>query len=398
MKCNVCGKEFGNGAYCQNCGSDVITARGNYNDGGYCPPSQSVPNMTSSQASQSTLKNLGNSPVEKNVTIDENEDCGKASLPVYNSVNERPNAPLSDIQSFGLMNQRNLKSNEDMVCYNCAEIIPGDSIYCPCCGIKLFVECPRCGYQYSSRFKFCNQCGTNRCEEIWSILTGSPDGTKILYKERLKIPNHIGIPYKVTEIGDYGFCGCRGLTSITIPNSITRIGEYAFQGCIGLNSIVIPDSVAIIRDHTFEGCTGLNLIEIPNTVKTIGNYSFSGCQELTTIAIPNRVTEIGECAFNECKGLTSINIPDSVTKIRLWTFKGCTGLNVIKIPDGIEIIENRAFEGCTRLTSIEIPDSTREIGSYAFKGCSGLKSVIIPSNCKIAETSFPNTTTIIHKY
>ena len=32
MKCHVCGQEFGNGAYCQHCNADRITALGNYSE------------------------------------------------------------------------------------------------------------------------------------------------------------------------------------------------------------------------------------------------------------------------------------------------------------------------------------------------------------------------------
>ena len=37
-----------------------------------------------------------------------------------------------------------------------------------------------------------------------------------------------GKTYSVTSIGNYAFCDCTGLTSITIPNSVTSIGEGAF--------------------------------------------------------------------------------------------------------------------------------------------------------------------------
>lgn len=36
----------------------------------------------------------------------------------------------------------------------------------------------------------------------------------------------------ITTIGDYAFCECSGLTSITIPNSLTSIGKGAFDDCI----------------------------------------------------------------------------------------------------------------------------------------------------------------------
>ncbi len=41
------------------------------------------------------------------------------------------------------------------------------------------------------------------------------------------IPSEIdGLP--VTSIGEWAFCGCSGLTSVTIPDSVTSIGEWAF--------------------------------------------------------------------------------------------------------------------------------------------------------------------------
>ena len=49
-----------------------------------------------------------------------------------------------------------------MFCYKCNNVIPGDSKYCPCCQIKLYTKCPKCGAKYSTQYPFCNQCGTNR--------------------------------------------------------------------------------------------------------------------------------------------------------------------------------------------------------------------------------------------
>lgn len=114
MKCNVCGQEFGNGAYCQHCNADRITALGNYS-GGYNAP---------------------DSP--KNVT----SDNGSKQSGVGNS------------------------GEQFMVCYNCANVIPVDSEYCPCCRIKLYEVCPKCGHRYSSQYKICNKCGTNKEEYL----------------------------------------------------------------------------------------------------------------------------------------------------------------------------------------------------------------------------------------
>ncbi|MBR3621685.1 MAG: leucine-rich repeat domain-containing protein, partial [Clostridia bacterium] len=66
----------------------------------------------------------------------------------------------------------------------------------------------------------------------------------------------------VTNIGNYAFYGCTGLTSITVPNSVTSIGNYAFHECTGLTSITIPDSVTNIGVNPFRGCSGLTSITV----------------------------------------------------------------------------------------------------------------------------------------
>ena len=43
-------------------------------------------------------------------------------------------------------------------------IIPLGSTYCPVCGKKLLVTCPKCGHEYSSQYPVCSKCGTNREE------------------------------------------------------------------------------------------------------------------------------------------------------------------------------------------------------------------------------------------
>lgn len=104
MKCSNCGKEFGTGTHCQHCGVDRVTGLANYN--GY-------------------------------------NNSGSSSG--YNSSNYDG-------------------SPKTTVCYACSEIIPLGSTYCPVCGKKLLVTCPKCGHEYSSQYPVCSKCGTNREE------------------------------------------------------------------------------------------------------------------------------------------------------------------------------------------------------------------------------------------
>lgn len=106
MKCANCGKEFGSGTNCQNCGIDRVSGLANYS--GYNSPHGS------------------------------------------NSYNP---------SSFG-----GQTSSKTTVCYACSEIIPLGSTFCPVCGKKLLVTCPNCGHEYSSQYPVCSKCGTNRKE------------------------------------------------------------------------------------------------------------------------------------------------------------------------------------------------------------------------------------------
>lgn len=133
MKCNVCGQEFGNGAYCQHCSADRITALGNYS-GGYNAP-DAPQNVTSNTSAGGTNPTSG-----------------------YGSGNDLRNSSKQNVSGNG--------REQFMVCYNCANVIPVDSEYCPCCRTKLYEVCPKCGHRYSSQYKICNKCGTDREEYL----------------------------------------------------------------------------------------------------------------------------------------------------------------------------------------------------------------------------------------
>lgn len=124
-----------------------------------------------------------------------------------------------------------------------------------------------------------------------------------------------GTTYSVTSIGEYAFCWCNVLTSVTIPNSVTSIGDWAFEKCTSLTSITIP-----------------------NSVTSIGYDAFYYCSALTSITIPNSVTSIGDGAFEACSNLTSVTIGNSVTSIGIWAFAGCYALKTV-ICEAIEVPE-----------------------------------------------------------
>ena len=142
----------------------------------------------------------------------------------------------------------------------------------------------------------------------------------------------IAIPNSVTNIGSLAFFNCNGLMSISVaddnPNYksingllLSKDGTTLIQG---LNmDVAIPGSVTNIGNYAFYNCGGLTSVTIPDGVTSIGDSAFSGCGGLTSVTIPDGVTSIGASAFSGCGGLMSVTIPDSVTSLPSSAFDGC---------------------------------------------------------------------------
>lgn len=185
-----------------------------------------------------------------------------------------------------------------------------------------------------------------------------------------------------TSIGDYTFCWCNRLSSVTIPNSVTSIGIEAFQSCTGLTSVTIPNSISNIGDNTFKNCNSLTSIKIPNSVTIIGNSAFEGCKSLTSVKIPNSVKSIGGYAFYHCTSLTSVTIPNSVTSIGTYAFQGCSSLSSVTIPNSVTSIEAGAFSWCDGLTSVTIGDKTYKKQTVTNGKCKAYKAFNTDMTCR----------------
>jgi len=225
------------------------------------------------------------------------------------------------------------------------------------------------------------------------------------------------LPDTVTRIGDYAFCDCDWLTSVTIPNSVTNIGKRAFSFCSSLSNVTIGNSVTGIGTEAFYGCRSLTSVTIPDGVTNIGNSAFHDCSSLASVTIPDSVTSIGYEAFYGCSSLKEVHIndiakwcainfdynfanplyyahnlylsgekivdlviPEGVANINSYAFSDCSSLTSVTIPDSVTNIGYAAFDGCRSLTSVTIGNSVTSIGIAAFYGCSSLASVTIPDS------------------
>ena len=226
---------------------------------------------------------------------------------------------------------------------------------------------------------------------------GSFDANPLNYAETLKLNgvelSKLDIPNDITEIKNYAFYHCKGLTSVTIPNSVTKIGDSAFDRCTRLTEVTIPNSVTEIDRTAFSNCSNLTEVTIGNSVTSIGDDAFYNCTnlskvnildlsawcninfdsdrtnplyyarklylneiEINNLVIPNDITKINKNAFYNCSSITTISIPNSVTSIGYQAFMSCSNLKSISIGNSVNSIDSRAFFACNSLTEVNISD------------------------------------------
>ena len=86
----------------------------------------------------------------------------------------------------------------------------------------------------------------------------------------------VTIPSGVTNIGNWAFFNCNGLTSIFIPSGVNEIGEYTFYLCRNLMDVFIPNSVACIGQYAFYNCSKLERISFDGTTSQWENITKGG--------------------------------------------------------------------------------------------------------------------------
>ena len=254
-------------------------------------------------------------------------------------------------------------------------------------------------YLLNAKIHYAQASSSNKCGDdlTWSVngttltITGSgnmydyeywwsqnkPDTTP--WKEYKKDIEKVVFSGNITSIGEFAFCKCTSLKSITVPDGVSIIGEFAFDSCSSLNEISLPNTLTYIGAGAFEH-SGLNSIVIPNNVTFLGHAAFFACKNITDITLSNKISAIDYSTFEYCEKLKNISIPDSITEISSYAFCGCKGLTSITIPGSVKEISNYAFSGCSGLVDVTFGYGIKAIYGWAFSNCKNLKSITIPDS------------------
>ena len=100
------------------------------------------------------------------------------------------------------------------------------------------------------------------------------------FKNSVKLKNII-IPDSVIDVGQSAFYGCAGLTAATILSS--SIGEYAFCRCNILETVTFGDNIGEIAQSTFDNCHFLKSVYLPANLKSVGFAAFFGVPSLESV-------------------------------------------------------------------------------------------------------------------
>ena len=151
----------------------------------------------------------------------------------------------------------------------------------------------------------------------------------------------VTIPDSVTSIGNHAFYDCTNLKEVHI-NDIVKWCNIDFNDMYSnplyyahnlylngeaVKEIVLPETVTEIKDYAFYNCAGLTKITIPESVTSIGNNAFTGCSNLVIETESDYVYE-----YAKLHGITVIMINN-------WIGSGKNPIVSVEVPD-IKIIEN----------------------------------------------------------
>ena len=189
----------------------------------------------------------------------------------------------------------------------------------------------------------------------------------------LDIPSWVtyeGVSYTVTEIGEWAFKNCTGLTGqLYFPSTIDTVREGAFYGCSGFTGTLdLSFSTVVFKENVFRECSGFTELYLPLFISEIPQGLFCGCSGLTgtlVLSESESLEIIGEGAFARCSGLTGLVLPNGLREIREQAFSGCTGLtgNLV-IPETVTHIKYEAFGHCSGFSGdLIIPNSVVELGN-----------------------------------
>lgn len=296
-----------------------------------------------------------------------------------------------------------------MICYKCGNDIPSDSEYCPFCGIKLFVTCPKCGHIHSSQYPICNKCGTNRAnyeaelqrlkEEELRREKQRIEEQRIIEEEQKRIAaerlaKEQAIQEKKRALEEEkareakirsDWCTLTGKKRVD-PHPIWSDQIKTYEFMFKYRRDGIAGKRWFIVDRVFPA----NII-VPSEVKKVGGFTSERDDKWWLEEHKNDIIEgpsydeLTDARQRIFSSLHSLEFQEGAEFIGPGAFVNCDSLFRLSLPNSLKSIGARAFSGCHALKEIRIPAGIETVGEGAFSGCSPSAYFISNKFCPLGE-------------
>ena len=226
-------------------------------------------------------------------------------------------------------------------------------------------------------------------------------------------------------IGNYAFCGFKGITDLVIPDYTEAVGEHAFDGC-DIHSVTLGLSLGTIGDHAFDGNENLNKVVnraylltdsmapgsdahggVAMNATEVVNSVFMGYDGDYQIAVDEVSGESLLIAYNGeiepsmtmPSSFTVVDAADpgrsfttSETKIASSFLEGtgdapATAIESVVLGENIKAIGNNAFVNLPSLKEAWIECPGAFVGAYCFTGCEPDR-IFLAEGMTICDTAF----------
>ena len=167
------------------------------------------------------------------------------------------------------------------------------------------------------------------------------------YKGDISIPSFIttgqdnDFTFRVMEIEQNAFFGCKDVTSIDIPFSVLRISD-AFIDCSGLQKFTVNEN-----NQSYKDVDGV-LYSKDNKML----IKYPAKKQSSDYVISEEVALICTGAFTDNESLKKVNVGNFVTAISDFAFKNCTNLEEIELGGNVRIIGVDAFKNCPKISLV----------------------------------------------
>lgn len=252
---------------------------------------------------------------------------------------------------------------------------------------------------------------------------------------------HVVVEEGVTAIGQYAFCECTAVVTVTIPSTMRTIGDYAFYQCIGTTDVYIHENLeaanltwtCIQEPFKTDGSTLCHvhplqrdayITKFPQAhVTFVGDqgypFSWPSGATIATLTVDGTLTitpdpnhgagwHDGEMSgyngtdhgpWDDFRALiTRVVFADGTYNVGSSAFENYTNLASLDLGTTVQKIYTSSFEG-TSLASVTIPNSVVEIWNDAFGNCSSLTTIHIESDSiSINDEAFSSTTNVDNIY